>query len=189
MATSTAAGKKENQNNPRIYVASLSDYNSGRLWGVWLDSVDADEVHEGIAAMLKASPEEHSEEVAVHDSEGFGSYNVHEFDSVELLCAIGNAIQEHGTLFADYLGHRGAPKDADEVADAVREFEEQYQGSFRSLEDWAEQFLEDTGSLKEVPESLRPYIDVEKWARDAELGGDIFSIDGDGGEVHVFWTS
>ncbi len=54
------------------------------------------------------------------------------------------------------------------------------------IEHPAEQWLEDTGSLKDVPESLRNYIDFESWADDAEVNGDIFTVE-DGGEVHVFW--
>jgi antirestriction protein len=65
--------------------------------------------------------------------------------------------------------------------------ETHYQGGHDSLEAWAAQFLEDSGSLAEVPESLRGYIDFEAWARDAELGGDVFTVEVDG-VVHVFWS-
>jgi antirestriction protein len=46
--------------SPRIYVASLSDYNAGTLHGEWLDLEDydtADEVFEAINEMLAKSPE------------------------------------------------------------------------------------------------------------------------------------
>ena len=43
---------------PRIYVASLSDYNAGRLHGTWLDAdVEAADLAEGVQAMLASSPE------------------------------------------------------------------------------------------------------------------------------------
>lgn len=39
--------------SPRIYVASLSDYNAGRLHGVWIDAtLDPDAIEEQIRAML-----------------------------------------------------------------------------------------------------------------------------------------
>jgi antirestriction protein len=44
-------------------------------------------------------------------------------------------------------------------------------GTFESEEDWAEDFLEEGGLLNEVPESLRGYIDYEKYARDASYNG------------------
>src|SRR5579884_2171582 len=104
---------------PRIYVASLSDYNAGRLHGVWLDALDADEVEAGIDKMLAASPSnrpllnaqpptqnaaQSAADFAIHDFENFGSYRLGEYDSIPLDCALGAAIQEHGALFADYLG-------------------------------------------------------------------------------------
>jgi hypothetical protein len=51
---------------PRIYVASLSDYNAGRLHGVWLDATeDYDTLSTGVAQMLAASPEPGAEDRAV----------------------------------------------------------------------------------------------------------------------------
>lgn len=43
---------------PRIYVASLSDYNAGRLHGEWIDANQtADEIQADVEAMLACSPE------------------------------------------------------------------------------------------------------------------------------------
>ena len=52
MAKSTQ-GPRSAMRGPRIYVASLSDYNAGRLHGVWLEATDLDSVRVGVAAMLK----------------------------------------------------------------------------------------------------------------------------------------
>jgi antirestriction protein len=184
MAGQTA---KQNTHTPRIYVASLADYVSGRLHGVWLEATDIDVVQEGVAKMLKASREAVAEEVAIHDHENFGAYPVGEYDSLAVVCAVGAAIAEHGTVFADYVAHVGSPHDPEDVAGLVERFQESYQGAFRSLVEWGEQFLEDTGSLNDVPEPLRNYIDFEGWADDAEMNGDVFTVE-DGGEVHVFWA-
>jgi len=37
-----------------------------------------------------------------------------------------------------------------------------------------------------VPEALRYYVDWDAMARDAEMGGDLFTIETAHGEVHVF---
>ncbi len=43
---------------PRIYVASLSDYNAGRLHGAWLNAAqESADLHADIAAMLAQSRE------------------------------------------------------------------------------------------------------------------------------------
>jgi antirestriction protein len=70
--------------------------------------------------------------------------------------------------------------------EARRLLEECYQGSWESLEAWAEELLESSGDLDQVPQHLRPYIDVEAYARDLELGGDVFTVE-DGCQVHVFF--
>ena len=100
---------------------------------------------------------------------------------------MGAAIAEHGAVFSDYVAHVGGPKDPEDVDRLVERFEESYQGSFPSLADWAEQYLEETGSLKDVPESLRNYIDFQSWGDDAEMNGDIFTVD-NAGDLHVFWS-
>src|SRR5579884_2064992 len=69
---------------PRIYVASLTDYNAGRLYGAWLDAAqDADELHDAVARMLHASPEPVAEEYAIHDYEGFGPLRLDEFTDLD----------------------------------------------------------------------------------------------------------
>jgi antirestriction protein len=89
---------------------------------------------------------------------------------------------EHGVVLAEAYKHTGSDLDA-----ALKTLEEDYAGAYESLEAWAEEFLEDTGALRQVPESLRPYIDLGRWANDAELCGDVWTTELCG-KVHVFWN-
>lgn len=77
---------------------------------------------------------------------------------------------------------------ADDVRGCLRYIDDHYAGEARSLEDWAEEFMEDTGQLDQIPESLRAYFDFEKFARDLEYGGDVFTVDLASGNVGVFWS-
>lgn len=52
--------------------------------------------------------------------------------------------------------------------------------------DYAEQYLEESGLLDEVPESMRYYIDTEAFARDLLLSGDITEVEING-SVYVVW--
>lgn len=72
---------------------------------------------------------------------------------------------------------------ADWAADALNKGA--YQGCYKSLADYAESYLDDTGMIAEVPESLRNYIDFDSWAKDCERSGDITSVDGDNG-IYIF---
>lgn len=87
--------------SPRIYVASLSDYNAGILHGVWIDveGMDADEIQEEVNEMLASSPTAAlegsvAEEWAIHDHEGFGSLRLSEWETFERVATIGNAIAD-----------------------------------------------------------------------------------------------
>ena len=70
----------------RIYVASLKDYNEGKLIGKWLDLADysdGEDVMEAITDFLadvtkKAKDGEVREEYAIHDAEGIPSAFYHE---------------------------------------------------------------------------------------------------------------
>ena len=135
--------------------------------------------------MLKASPGGNAEEYAIHDFEGFSRYLPSESSDLELVCAIGAAVVEHGTVFTAYLEHVGFPTETNSVAKLVAGFTECYQGAYESLEDWAEQYLEETGLLQPVPDSLRGYLDIERWADDAELNGDVFAVEFEE-TLHVF---
>jgi antirestriction protein len=170
---------------PRIYVACLASYNAGELHGAWIDvDGDADDLQVAIGKMLAASPERDAEEWAIHDFEGFGSLHLEEYASLERVAAMAELVREHGEeLAGEVLNHFGG--DVEEAREAL---EDNYQGCHASLEDYAEAFMEDTGSLEGVPESIRPYIDYERMARDWELGGDIFTVETSYNEVHVFWN-
>jgi antirestriction protein len=60
-------------------VASLSDYNAGRLHGVWLDANrEPEELQASINMMLAASDEDVAEEFAIHDYEEWGPVHLDE---------------------------------------------------------------------------------------------------------------
>jgi len=164
---------------PKIYVADLAAYNNGKLHGVWIDAaLELDDIQEAVSKMLKSSPEGFAEEYAIHDYEGFGSYKVGEYEGLESVNKVACFIEEHGELGAELLGYY----DLDEARQML---EENYNGCYESLADFAEQLTEDT---MEVPERLQFYIDYEKMGRDFELSGDIFTVSTAYNEVHVFWS-
>jgi antirestriction protein len=177
--------QKGNEIGPRIYVASLADYNSGRLHGRWIDAdQDAEAIHAAIAAMLTESKEPIAEEWAIHDYENFGGLRLSEYESIDTVAEVASLLDEHGDVFGAVVEHFGGLSSLDE---AKRCMEEGYRGAFKSLEDFAFDFVEECygDSLKSLPEFIRGHLDYEGMARDMELGGDVFTIEHDG-EVHVF---
>lgn len=125
---------------PRIYVASLADYNAGRLHGVWIDlgdGIDAADVHEAVQAMLAESREPVAEEWAIHDHEGFHGLSVSEWSDFAELCDLADLIAEYGEAFALFAGNVGQ-----DYADR-KGFEDAYQGVHESGRSFAMEYAEE----------------------------------------------
>ena len=148
---------------PRIYVASLSDYNSGRLHGRWIDAnQDEDSIWEEVQAMLEESKEPIAEEWAIHDYDGFGDLRLGEYESFERISLIAQDIELYGEgETAAFLGNFGADFDGS--------FPDYYVGQFESEKDYAYEYVSDCGWANldsQQLESIEPYLDWDAIARD-----------------------
>lgn len=177
----------ESDHRPEIWVGSLSDYNNGRLHGVWLDAtLDPDDLHHAVQFILRNGYTPGAEEWAIMDYDDFCGLNLGEYELLEVVSRIAQGIAEHGEAFAkwvDYVGER--------TEEALSRFEDRYLGKFESTEAYAEYILEETDSyryLDEIPESLRMYakFDTEQMARDMEI--ELYVTEADDGGVFVFDT-
>ncbi len=78
---------------PRIYVASLSDYNNGHLHGCWIRAAqDPDLIYDEIHQMLATSPSPQAEEWAIHDYEGFTPHDICETADIPTITRIAMEI-------------------------------------------------------------------------------------------------
>jgi antirestriction protein len=175
----------EQRTRPRIYVASLSDYNAGNLHGEWVDAdQDVDELQAAVTAMLARSPEPIAEEFAIHDYEGFGPTYVDEYESLDRVAVLAHGIAEHGRAFAHWANYLGS---AD--WDQLDRFDDCFLGQWPSAEEFAESLLDDMGVDVDAigPDVLQPYVrvDIDAFARD--LGADYFIAEDTEG-VYVFDT-
>ncbi|MGZ6609003.1 MAG: antirestriction protein ArdA [Solirubrobacteraceae bacterium] len=155
------------QPQPRIYVASLADYNAGRLHGVWLDATEPyPELCARVDRMLAGSATPLAEEAAIHDFEGFGPLRLHEYDPLESVAAIASGIASHGTAFAAWA----SLLDRCQWESELCKFEDRYLGHYDSLNSWAADVLEECDVQLEdhVPGWLLPHvrIDIEAFASD-----------------------
>ena len=165
----------------RIYVADLAAYNNGKLHEVWIDACDdLDSIQEQIQGLLADSPEELAEEYAIHDYEGFGSYGLSEFESLEKVHATAEFINENPEIGGELLSFYGGSLEVAKTA-----ANENYAGSYKTVSDFAEQLTEET---TEIPEKLSYYIDYYRMGRDMELNGDIYTIEIGFEDVRIFWA-
>ena len=171
---------------PKIYVASLSDYNAGRLHGVWIDATEGMEaISIEIEAMLAASPEPGAEEYAIHDYEGFGPVRLLEYESLADVAAIAAGIQQHGHAFAVWADHLRST--ADRWHSDLDQFEECFIGRWDSLADYGDHLLDLLGIDldDDLPSLVAPYIyfDREMFALDfLDLHHIVLASDG----VYIF---
>jgi antirestriction protein len=176
--------------SPRIYVASLGDYNAGTLHGEWIDAAqEPAAIYAEIKTMLDASEEEDAEEFAIHDYEGFGSMRVREYESIDWIARVAQGIAEHGTAFGHWAAHCQTEIGHSERQATLERFEESYMGVWESETAYAESLLDDYGvdtMLDEaVPSGLRHFIKVDYNAFAAELFTELWAVRDEEG-VHVY---
>ncbi len=190
----------------RIYVACLADYNNGHLHGVWIDDcTDRDTIESEIATMLRGSKYPNvmvecpchdtntgsldscpdckgigkvpsAEEWAIHDHEGFEGIKIGENQDLDNVVLHATMLDKHDGAWAAYISSFN--QDGTEES-----FQDEYQGSANSPEDYAENLYSEIYDLKDNP--LLSYVDWERVARD--LGYDGYSFERDSsGTLHVF---
>lgn len=159
---------------PMIYVASLADYNAGRLIGRWIEANQPpDRLQKAIDDMLTESEEEIAEDWAIHDYEGFGRWKPSESQDLTTIWTVAVAIGTHGELFTEVLNHCD-----DDIDRAIRLLEEAHSGPYNSPADYASDWFEECYSkeLEALPSVIRWAIDWDEVAREIELSGNVLII-------------
>ena len=174
-----AIGTDEDSFTHRAWVGCLSCYNSGRLFGKWIDGVECDDLESaGIATMETVG--EYSayrcvkcfgDEFSVMDHENFlglitGECNTSE--AAEAARQLAEIRDDEREIVIAWLSN-GMEFDLETMRDS-------YIGEYSSDQDMAEEYISGTGLLDDAPEFLARYFDYESFARD--LMHDIFEVSG-----------
>lgn len=155
----------------RLYVGTYSKYNSGSLFGAYLNLSDYSDLEEFYRACKVLHKDEEDPEFMFQDIEGpaeirnlIGESWISE--SVFELLECENPEIILGVM--DYMGF-------EEVSEAVEFYDDNYQGKYSNDIDFVQTLLEETG---EIPANLPHYIhiDWESTARDVMY--DYIEIDG-----------
>jgi antirestriction protein len=168
---------KPKKSDSRVYVGTYGKYNNGSIKGAWLNFADYAGKDEFYAACAELHGDEHDPELMFQDWENIPTGMISE-PSIEAELWDWLAMNDDDKeLLAVYRKHVDQTGTLEQARDA-------FMGTFENKEDWAESYLDDTGLIKEVPESLRGYIDYERYARDAGFNGMSFARHD--GKVWVF---
>jgi antirestriction protein len=165
---------------PRAWIGCLACYNEGGLVGRWCDAIDADTV---TPEDIHESPTDH-EELWCFDHENIPVRG--EMDPL-MAAAWGRFLAEVDDTVRPALIAWVETGDYVEDGDglpSVGDFEERYCGQWDSFDAYAEDYVESTGLLADVPEEIARYFDYEAFARDLRF--DYATCDAPDGGVYVF---
>ena len=164
---------------PTIYVACLSSYTNGILYGAWVDATqEVENILAQIKQLLANGPMPGAEEFAVHDFRGFGFFRIDEYEDIEEIHEKALFITEQGELGTELIVYY-----AGDLEEAKKALENNYRGVHESELDYAMQLFDEC-YLHDIPESIQYYVDYDKFCRDIFID-DYFSINIDG-KAHVF---
>jgi antirestriction protein len=122
---------------------------------------------------------ESAEEWSIHDYDDMPDMG--ENPSLESLVEYVRMKDEHGDAWDAYLECVGANYATES------DFQEKYAGEADTELAWVENWIEETGLLHGVDETLARYFDNEAYLRDMKAGGDI-SFERVDGTVYAFWA-
>jgi antirestriction protein len=169
---------------PKIYVACLSSYNNGILFGEWIEcDLGAESIQESIKEMLSKSPMKDAEEWAIHDVDNFYGINISEFENIEKVAQIAEMLENtdyESKLIAEVYQHLSI-----EPEDVLPWMEDNYYGKYESLADFAEEWLDNSGQLNGTLKEFQYYFDFDLFAKEV-LMNDFFEIDLGYREKHIF---
>lgn len=149
-------------NNPSLYVGTYAKYNNGSIHGAWLDLTKYTDVNDFLNACEELHKDETNPEFMFQDFENFPK----------------SLYSESGNLDAiyDYINFIDSTYLSVEVVNAglslnipLDELEDSYYGQFDSDTELAHDYIESTGLLQGVPDSIAKYFDYEAFGRDLAM--------------------
>lgn len=174
---------------PAIYVACLSSYNNGVLYGSWLDlsdGPDVDDIREAIEDILSKSPAHDAEEWAIHDNQYLPGFLSGEFADLESIAAY--AEQWASLSASDAIAYRLACNNAGVVL-SEDDFRDCFRGFYDSERDFAMDWAEESGSydFRAQYNHVFSHIDWDGVFRELEAEGARFGAYVPGYGHPVFW--
>jgi len=160
-----------------IYVADLADYNAGILRGWWIaimGDTTVNEIEKQIQVMLAVKG--HKEwEIQDYYNLPKGAHKLSLKEIVKIASLIDNKGYEVVDAFLENFD-----------VDDIDTFEDRFIGVYKDLEDYAYEEVNAGVDLEKTLGNLSGYFDYEAYARDLEMGGELYIADIGPREVALF---
>lgn len=161
----------------RGYVANLGRYNEGQLIGEWVTfPVDEDEWSEVLQRIgISDEPDENGriyEEFFFADWCCSCDFHFEEYEDVERVNEIAEQVDRLNSFEEEALEAMiDDGYDAEEALNAIADGDVLFYFDCDNMEDVAYQFVEESGMLAGVDDTIARYFDYEAYGRDLEIEG------------------
>ena len=164
-----------------IYVSCLASYNSGDLYGAWIDlerCSDKDDIEQAIEFIIENSPNPDREEYAIHDSVGLPDFLNVEYPDLgqiaEFMEVFSSLSEGESVAYFMLCNHESQLFTAAQL-------EMQFLGVFDSEAEFARKMYAERGIDDDSQNELFCYVDWERVWRGEFWCNSYFSIFGEGG--------
>lgn len=161
----------------RGYIANLGKYNEGELVGEWVTfPVDEDEWNETLERIgISDEPDEQGriyEEYFFSDWDCGCDFGFGEYEDVDRINEIAEQVDRLNSYEEEELEAMiDDGYDPEEALDAIADGDVLFYFGCKNMEDVAYQFVEESGMLAGVDDTIARYFDYEAYGRDLEIEG------------------
>jgi antirestriction protein len=168
-APTMRAARANPKTTPRIYVANLAAYNSGRLKGKWIEpSTDADELAEQIADAIGGNVDR--DEWAFHDYDAFPDMG--ENPDLDDVAAMVELLEEHPYAIVKAAMSFVWNNDRQDI-DSLKEWLDDGYGIYESKRDYVEQLVDDMGGPSKLgKQAIDSCFDYDAFGHDLSIDAD-----------------
>lgn len=149
-----------------IYVGTYAKYNSGSIFGMWIDLESVSDAYEFFEVCRALHSDEADPEFMMQDYQGFPEELYHEsmsVDDVEKILAFVELDDNDREMLDDYCECYGGDATDTDMIDIARE---RSMGKFDTFQEFADQCADEVLYCMNAPEFCTRYFDYESYARD-----------------------
>jgi antirestriction protein len=161
---------------PKICIGNLAAYNNGILIFDW---VDANQEPEELNAKAQEIANKYfeGEEYIIFDYQDFGGVTISEWENLEKVSMIANALVENGEALSFYIEHYVDQRKDFDIDQILRDFADSFVGEYENLNTFYDSCIEENlpseiEQLKVFGNPLLNYLYFEQMKEYLELCGE-----------------
>lgn len=172
-------------NEIKVWVGNLGKYNEGELVGKWVTlPIDEDDL-EKVLESIGIDNEEYEETFIADYDLPFDSSEFGEYTSIEELNEIAERYNNLSSDEQEIFNEISTEFQLDEVFNIIESENYVSHPNCDDMTDIAYEYIEETGMLNDVPETVARYFDYEAYGRDIDIEGHFIKSDSNNGYIEI----